>query len=86
MPYNPPVPEYGEQAAWLDDFMRQHGLTTETASHVLGVNQARLWEWLKQRRALPDEIRERLERWAVDGCPRFAYWDEYRYRNLGPPL
>jgi hypothetical protein len=82
MPYGPPNPDYLEGAAWLATFLDEHGLTPEMASHVLGVNQARVWEWLRQRRELPEEIRERLERWHRDGCPRFEYWDEYRYRHL----
>lgn len=85
MSYGPPNSENQELAHWLAEFLREHGLSTETASHVLGVNQARVWEWLHQRRELPDDVRQRLEQWAEDGCPRFAYWDPYRYRHLGTP-
>ncbi len=83
MRYGPPVAEYLAGAAWLDEFMRAHGLSTEGTSHVLGVNQARVWEWLRQRREFPEDARRRLERWAADGCPRFPYWEEYPYRHFG---
>jgi hypothetical protein len=74
MSYGPARPDCANGAAWLQQFMNEHGLSTEAVSHIVGVNQARIWEWSKQRRPLPDEAREHLERWAADGCPRFDYW------------
>jgi hypothetical protein len=85
VPYGPPNSEYSEGAIWFADFMRRHQLTSETASHVLGVNPARVWEWLHARRPLPGDVRQRLERWAADGRPRFAYWDSDQYRGWGSP-
>jgi len=63
-------------AAWLDEFMRQHGLSKQTVNLVLGVNPARVQEWLRAQKPLPLNVRRRLERWADDGCPAFRYWQD----------
>src|SRR5205807_2169431 len=83
--YGPPREEYREGAEWLASFMQQHELTSDTASHVVGVNSGRVWEWLNARRPLSASVRERLERWAADGRPRFAYWDPDQYSGWGAP-
>lgn len=67
-------PDTADGAYWLDAFMRRHGLTKQDVNLVLGVNPARVQEWLKQEKRLPANVQRRLERWEADGCPRFAYW------------
>ena len=76
MRYGPPNPDYVEGAEWLQRFMRRNDLSEQRVALIVGMNQARVWEWLHQRRALPSNVQNRLERWESDGGPTFPYWHD----------
>ena len=72
--YGPPKEEYAAGAAWLETFIHTHGLTQDQVSHILGVNHARVWEWLHQQDAIPEEAVGNLRAWSEAGGPQFTYW------------
>lgn len=71
-------PNLTGNSAWLEEFMHRHQLSKQVVAQILGENQARPCEWLKQIRPFPDEARHRLQQWEAGGCPRFPYWRDPR--------
>jgi plasmid maintenance system antidote protein VapI len=61
---------------WLMTYMRRLGLSKQDVQLVLGVNPARVHEWLKGEKQLPQDVVQRLNRWEAAGCPRFEYWEQ----------
>ena len=60
--------------ARVEAVMERTHATKELISRVLGINQARVAEWLNDGKPVPEEAAIMLERWERAGCPSFEFW------------
>jgi hypothetical protein len=62
------------RAGWLNRLVDDGIVTVQAIHTVLGVNPARIYEWMRGSTDFPHDASDSLTKWLDDGRPQFDYW------------